>query len=80
MKCSRGKSYFEGDRTQNYLLFQSVFKYFETVTNNGKVIVWKSKGFSEESIKPPTASDNKLNLGINYINNAKIPIKFDGSC
>ena len=35
---------------------------------------------SEESTKPPVKSDNSPNQGINYTNNAKIRVKFDGNC
>ena len=30
--------------------------------------------------KPPSASDNSLNSRINYIDNAKMQVTFDGSC
>ena len=30
----RGKSHFEDDGTQNYLVYQTVSKYFKTVSNN----------------------------------------------
>ena len=33
----------------------------------------------DESLKPPTASNNSLVAELNYINNA-IQVKFDGSC
>ena len=36
-----GKSYFEVDRTQNYLLFQPVLRYFKTVANCNKVTVYR---------------------------------------
>ena len=35
---------------------------------------------SDESIQPLSTSDNSLNLGINYFDNAKIRVKFDGNC
>ena len=35
---------------------------------------------SDESIKPLSTSDNSLYPGLNYINNAKILVKFDTSC
>ena len=41
------------------------------VSNSDKVITWKSKGLSEESIKPLATSDNSLNPEINYTKNAK---------
>ena len=34
---------------------------------------------SNESIKPPSTSDNSLNPRINYIDNAKIQMKLDGN-
>ena len=41
------------------------------VSNSDKVITWKSKGLSEESIKPLATSDNSLNPEIYYTKNAK---------
>ena len=53
----RGKSHFEDDGTQNYLVFQTVSRYFKTVSaNNSNILSWKSKGLSDESIKAPTTS------------------------
>ena len=50
-----GKSHFEEDGVQNYLVFQPIIKYFKvnTMTNTGYILSWKSKGLSAESIKPP---------------------------
>ena len=55
-----GQSYFEEDGTPNYLVFQSLNKYFKAVTNTNYISSWKSKRFSDENIKPPTTSDNSL--------------------
>ena len=44
----RGKNYFDNDGTQNYLVFQPVYKYFEI--NIGKITLWESKGLSSEKI------------------------------
>ena len=43
----RGKNYFEEDGTQNYLVFEPVYKYFEKTGD--KVSSWKSKGLSDEN-------------------------------
>ena len=61
-----GKSHFEEDGTQNYLVFQSINKYFKLITNTNYVSSWKSKGLSSESIKPPTTSSNSLTPTLNY--------------
>ena len=61
-------------------MFQSFYKHFKTVANANKVTAWKSKELSDESIKLPATSDNSLNPRANYIDNAKIQVKFDGSC
>ena len=48
-----GKSHFEEDSTQNYLVFQPMYKYFKIITGvgNGRYIYyWQSKGLSDETI------------------------------
>ena len=39
------------DASQAYLMFQPLYKYFQTVTNTNYISSWKSKGLSAESIK-----------------------------
>ena len=78
-----GKSHFEEDGTQNYLVFQPIIKYFKIntiikVTNYG--LLWKSKGLPAETIKPPTTSDNGIKPTINYYYGTKVRGKFTGSC
>ena len=76
-----GKSHFEEDGVQNYLVFQPIIRYFKvnTITNTDYVSSWKSKGLSAESIKPPTTSDNSLTPELNYYGK-KVRVKFTGSC
>ena len=51
----RGKSHFQEDGVQNYLV---LIKYFRI---NGKYILsWKSKGLSDESVTLYVTSDNIL--------------------
>ena len=73
-----GKSHFEEDGTQNYLVFQPINKYFKVITNTDYISSWKSKGLSSESIKPPTTSDNSLTPALNYYG-TKTRVKFAGS-
>ena len=58
-----GQTHFEDDGTENYLHISS----------------WKWKGLSDESIKPPVASNNSIAAALNHIN-TKSQVKFDGSC
>ena len=74
-----GKSHFEEDGTQNYLVFQPVVRYFKVIINNNYISSWKSKGLSSDSIKPPTTSDDSLTPKLNYYGN-KVSVKFTGSC
>ena len=39
----RGKSHFEEDGAQNYLIFQPLYRYFKVVVNTDYVSSWKSK-------------------------------------
>ena len=41
------------NETQNYLVFQPVFKDFKTPTNSKRIMTQKSKVISEQNIKPP---------------------------
>ena len=76
-----GKSHFEEDGTQNYLIFQPTVKYFKVnmITNTDYVSSWKSKGLSAETIKPPTTSDNSFTPELNYYG-TKTRVKLNGSC
>ena len=49
------------------------------ITNTNHISSWKSKGLSDECIKPPTTSDNSLAPAINNYGN-KIRVKFARSC
>ena len=73
-----GKSHFEDNRMQNYLVFWQIFKYFKTLANSSKIIGWRPKRLSEESIKT-FASDKRLDSGLNCINSYKKQVKLDES-
>ena len=76
-----GKSHFEEDGTQNYFLFHPLNKYFKVVTNaNTKdILSWQTKGLSDESMKPPSTSDNSLNPKISCYG-SKTRLEFKGKC
>ena len=71
-----GKSHFEEEGVQNYLVVQPMNKYFKLMTNTLHILSWQSKGLSNENIDPPTANLSPL---IEYVGN-KIRLKFTGSC
>ena len=75
-----GKSHFEEDGTQNYLVFQAINRYIKLIANNKLYISsWKYKGLSDETIKAPVTSDNSLTPLIDYVGD-KIRLKFSRSC
>ena len=77
-----GKSHFEEDSTQNYLVFQPMYRYFKafSITQYIEYVSeWKSKGLSNESIKAISTSDNSLNPTLSYYD-TKIRVKFTGGC
>ena len=55
-----GKSHFEEDRGENYLVFQIIKIYFEIIDNTKFISSSKSKGLSAETINPYATSDNSL--------------------
>ena len=77
-----GKSHFEEDGTQNYLVFQPIYRYFKvfSITQYLEYVSeWKSKGLSSESFKAISTSDNSLNPTLSYYG-TKIRVKFTGDC
>ena len=59
-----GKSHFEEDGTQNYLVFQPMYIYFNQVSGvvgGNYVYSWKSKGLSDENITALATKDYKIN-------------------
>ena len=73
-----GKSQFEENGIQDYLVFQPMYRYFK-IDSSCHISSWTSKGLSNESIKPPSAPDNFLTPSLNYLG-TKIRVKFSGSC
>ena len=61
-----GKSHFEEDGVQNYLVFQPITPYFKVTGNTNIISSWKSKGLSAETINSPTTSDNSFAPTLSY--------------
>ena len=72
------KSHFDEDGTQNYLVFQPIIRYFKLIASTFYIWSWRSKGLSDESIRPPTKLDNSTNPKLNYYGN-KVRVKSTGS-
>ena len=56
-----------------------MYRYYKKIGNTERISSWKSKGLSDEIIKPTTTSDNSLTPALSYIGN-KARVKFDGGC
>ena len=77
-----GKSHFEENGTQNYLVFQPIYGYFKvfSITQYLEYVSeWKSKGLSSERFKAISTTDNSLNTTLNYYG-TKIRVKITGDC
>ena len=59
-----GKSHFDEDGAQNYLIFQPILKYF--TLNSTWITKWESKGLSDESLGVVSTSGNTLTPSVNY--------------
>ena len=78
----RGKSHFEEDGTQNYLVFPPMYRYFRRIIGVGSgnyIYFWKSKGLSDERFNSNTASNYKITPELSYYG-TKIKVEFKGSC
>ena len=79
----RGKSHFEEDGTQNYLVVQPMYRYFKVITgvgNGNYIYYWKSKGLSDEKINSIKTSDCGITPYLSCYNINKIRVGFDESC
>ena len=47
-----GKSHFEDDGTQNYLVFQSMYRYFKTIDNTDHIYHGNLKDFLTKVLSP----------------------------
>ena len=54
-------------------------RYFKKIRDAEHISLWKSKGLSDEIIKPPTTFDNSLAPASSNFGN-KTRVQFDGSC
>ena len=73
-----GKSHFEENGAQNYLVFQPIERYFKIIVNT-YASSCQSKGLSDKNIKPPTKSDNTLTPLIDYCC-CKVRVQFNKGC
>ena len=74
--CFIGKSYFDEDGAQNYLVFQLILKYF--MVNSNWITKWKSKRLSNKCLEVVSTSNNTLTPAINY-DGDKVRSKLTGS-
>ena len=77
-----GKSHFAEYGTQNYLVFQPTYRYFEMIAGVGNVnyiYYWKSKGLSDERINFIKTLNHYITPNLDYYG-TKTRIEFNGSC
>ena len=78
----RGKSHFEEDGTQNYLVFQPMYRYFKRIAGVGSgnyIYFWKSKDLSDERLDSITASNHKITPELSFYG-TKTRVEFNRSC
>ena len=78
----KSEGHFDEDGTLNYLLFQSIYRYFKRVSGVGSgnhIYVWASKELSDENITASTTSDYKLNPQLSNFG-TKTRVEFSGIC
>ena len=71
----RGKSHFEEDGMQMYLVFQPIKRYFKVIPgvgNGSHIYYWKSKELSDERVNYIKTSDYGITL---YLSCYKIRVK-----
>ena len=80
--CFRNKNYFEEDGTQNYLVFQPMYRYFKRIAGIGigdYIHYWQSQGLSDKTINSIKTSDHRITPKLSYYG-TRIRVEFNGSC
>ena len=77
----KGKSHFEEDGTQNYLVFLPMYKYFRIigVGSGNYIYFWKSKSLPGEWLNYNTASNYSITPELTFYD-TKTRVKFNGRC
>ena len=77
-----GKSHVEEDVTQNYLVFQPMYRYFKMIAgvgNGSYIYYWKSKWSSDEKINSIKTSNHSITPNLSYYG-TKTRAEFNGRC
>ena len=75
----RGKNYFEEYGTQNYLVFQPMYKYLNLIVNVSNVdyiYYWKSKGLLDQRLNSIRGSSYSVTSNLSYYGTKK-RVEFD---
>ena len=78
----RGKSHFEEDGTQNYLVFQPIYKHFKVIAGVGSgshIYYWKFKGLSGERINSIKTPSHSIIPNLDHYG-TKTRVELDGGC
>ena len=78
----KGKGHFEEDGTQNYLVFQRIYRRFKSIAGVGGgnyIYFWEYKGLSDERISSVNTSDHTITPELDYYG-SKIRVKFSRNC
>ena len=78
----KGKCHFKEDGTQNYLVFQPMYRCFKRIAGVGSgnyIYFWKSKGLSDERLNSITASSYSITPELSFYG-TKTRVEFNGSC
>ena len=63
-----------------FFVFQPIQRFFKTFSaNDSNILLWKSKGLSNDSIKLSTTPNKVLNPSLDYVG-SEIRVKFWGDC
>ena len=76
-----GKSYFEEDGTQDYLVFYPIYRYLKRIAgvgNSNYIYYWQSKGLSDEKINSIKTSDYFITPYLRYYV-TKTRVEFNGN-
>ena len=77
-----GKSHFEEDGTQDYLVFYPIYRYLKRIAgvgNSNYIYYWQSKGLSDEKINSIKKPNHSITPTLDYYV-TKARVELNGNC
>ena len=72
-----GRSDFFNNGAQSYLIFQALYYTLKRLDDTEKIVSWKSKVLSAETLTTPTTTNNSLSSSVKWYGDSNVCLLFN---